>query len=374
VGTDTLATEVGSSPIVFPLLDLRQCRPMKITREDLRSAATAVSLTGEQEEALWQALTRQGQGQQRFDLAHVAYYFGACVMLGAMGRFLTEAWDFLGGAGISTIALIYAVVFIVAGQLAWNRSLRVAGGLLFTLAVWMTPLVVYGIESELGWWPQGNPGSYRDYDVWVRGSWIVMEFAMIAVGAFALWLRRFPFLTFPIAFAAWYMSMDLAPLIAGTPHVSGDLRSWVSVVFGGMVLVVAYLIDMRGYKEDYAFWCYLFGLMAFWGGLTNLDSDSEVGKLLYFLINLGLIAISLFVRRRVFLVFGVLGAFVYFGHLAWDVFKDSFLFPFVLTIGGLAVMTIGLVVQRKREAMERWVQSRMPVALRRLVPPRAHER
>jgi len=111
-----------------------------------------------------------------------------------------------------------------------------------------------------------------------------------------------------------------------------DERAWVSVFFGGLVLVAAYLIDLRGRsEEDYAFWWYLFGLLAFWGGLTDLHSDSEVGKAIYFLINLGLICVALFLRRRVFLVFGALGAFLYLGHLAWTVFKDSMMFPLVLT-------------------------------------------
>jgi hypothetical protein len=44
------------------------------------------------------------------------------------------------------------VVFVRAGERLWRRSgLRQPGGLLFTLAVWMTPLVVFGIHHELGW-------------------------------------------------------------------------------------------------------------------------------------------------------------------------------------------------------------------------------
>jgi hypothetical protein len=34
-------------------------------------------------------------------------------------------------------------------------------------------------------------------------------------------------------------------------------------------------------SEDFAFWCYLFGLMAFWGGLTAMESGSEPRRLVY---------------------------------------------------------------------------------------------
>jgi hypothetical protein len=80
--------------------------------------------------------------------------------------------------------------------------------------------------------------------------------------------------------------------------------------------------------EDFPFWCYLFGLMAFWGGLTaTRNSGSEVGRLIYLLINFGLIGIAIALRRSTFLVFGAMGAWGYVGHLAYTVFKDSVVFP-----------------------------------------------
>jgi hypothetical protein len=40
-----------------------------------------------------------------------------------------------------------------------------------------------------------------------------MEVGTVAAGLVALRYFRFPFLTAPIAFALWFMSMDLTPLI-----------------------------------------------------------------------------------------------------------------------------------------------------------------
>jgi hypothetical protein len=40
-----------------------------------------------------------------------------------------------------------------------------------------------------------------------------MEVGTILAGSIALKFIRFPFLTFPIAFSLWYMSMDLTPLL-----------------------------------------------------------------------------------------------------------------------------------------------------------------
>ena len=216
---------------------------MKISRVDFARAATESAIAPEQAEALWAALTRRTEGRSRFDLAHVAYYFGAMLVISAMGWFMTSAWDSLSGLGISSIAAIYAVLFVVAGRIAWSAIFQIAnisgpalGGLLFTMAVWMTPLICYGIETTVGLWPQGDPGAYREYHVYIRGSWIVMELATIVAGAFALRARKFPFLTFPIAFALWYMSMDLAPLFFGADELSFEQRAWISVAVGAVMI------------------------------------------------------------------------------------------------------------------------------------------
>jgi hypothetical protein len=46
--------------------------------------------------------------------------------------------------------------------------------------------------------------------------------------------------------------------------------------------------------------------------------------------------------RRVFAVFGGLGVAGYLGYLASHLFRDSLLFPFALTLIGLAVIGAGL--------------------------------
>jgi hypothetical protein len=51
-----------------------------------------------------------------------------------------------------------------------------------------------------------------------------------------------------------------------------------------------------------------------------------------------LMALAIKLKRTVFMVFGVLGVYAYLGHLAWTVFQDSVLFPFVLALLGLSLI------------------------------------
>jgi hypothetical protein len=135
-------------------------------------------------------------------------------------------------------------------------------------------------------------------------------------------------------------------------------------------MILAWAIDLRS-RGDYAFWLYLFGALTFWGGLTALGSDSEIARFIYCLINIGLLGLGLFLQRRVYALFGGLGIALYLHHLAERVFAASLLYPFALSLIGLAVIGAGLLLHRHAAALERAVQDRLPTWLAALRPPHA---
>jgi hypothetical protein len=343
---------------------------MNLSKEDLTWAAREGVISAEQVDHLWLKLRERAASSTRskFDGANVAYYFGALIVMSAMGWLMTLGWERFGGVGIFLLASCYAFLFVLAGRTLWYKeNLTIPGGLLFTLAVWMTPLAIYGLERATGLWPQGAPDNFQSYHIWVKGSWILMEVGTIIAALITLKFIRFPFLTFPITFSLWYMSMDLTPLLLGKHEFTWQQHLWVSLFFGLLILLATYLIDRRT-RDDYAFWGYLFGLMAFWGGLSLMESGSEWKKSLYCLVNVGLIVLAVFLQRRVFAVFGGCGVFGYLGHLSYNVFKDSFLFPMALSILGLAVIYLGVQYQRHRERLEEAVLVVIPNSIRRLRP------
>jgi hypothetical protein len=360
-----------------------QSRPdptLKMRREDLERAVAARVIHAEQAEALWRFLEVAAAGEAgmamrpRFDLVHVLWYAGALIVIGAMGLFATLALAQLGGGALAVIALTYAVLFGFAGDRLWRRGLMIPGGLLITVAVTMAPLFVYGVQDALGWLHGAGHVGYRGFYAfcrWSIGSWVPMELAAIAAGLIALRFYRFPFLIAPIAVALWFLSLDLAPWVLGREWDGWRPRRLVSFWFGLAVLVVAWVVDIRA-RGDFAFWLHLFGLLAFWGGLTSLDSDSELARAVYCLINIGLLALALFLQRRAYALFGGLGVALYLYHLAERVFQDSLLYPFALSLIGLAVLGAGLLLHRHGAALEQALQGRLPQALVALRP--AHTR
>lgn len=341
---------------------------MEINKEELLSAASKAGISKNQAEDLWNSLSTRQTAINKFDLPHVLYYIGALIVISAMGWFLGKGWEKFGGEGIMLISLAYIAIYVALGSYLWQRdSLKVPGGLFITLAVCLIPLFIYGFQSYTGWWIVEEPGNYQDFYNWVKGGWFVMEIGTIVGGLAALWFFRFPFITAPIFFVLWFMSMDITPLIFGSKQFVWDDRLWVSLWFGLAMLVIAYLIDRRT-QEDFAFWAYFFGILAFWFGLTLLDSDSELKRLIYCVINIVLILLSVLLQRRVFLIFGALGVFGYIGYLFYRYFSESALFPFILSFVGVVVVFLGIFYSRKREAIEKTILEKMPESVKTWLP------
>jgi hypothetical protein len=343
---------------------------MELNRGLLNEATERGLVSEQQAEQLWRFLYEREKDTPSFRFTHILYYLGGLIAIGAMSLFMTLGWERFGGWGLFFLAIAYAVAGLWLTEFFLNSSrLPIPAGITATFVVVLTPLAVYGLQAVLGWWAEGLV--YRDYHTRIDWRWILMELATLATGAVMLWRYRLPFLMMPVAVTLWYMSMDLTPFLFGDADSMWELRKLVSLWFGLLIVLLALWVDVRTRREkDFAFWLYLFGVMAFWGGMSLMRSDSELSKIVYLCINLAMILVGATLSRRVFAVFGALGAAGYLGHLAYDVFKDSMMFPFVLTIIGLGVVYLGIVWQRQEETISGALRGLLPVPMRELIERR----
>jgi hypothetical protein len=314
------------------------------------------------------ALLAEPDERAGFEPAHIAYYMGALLIIGAMGWFMTMVWSSLSGVALTAIALAYAGVFGSLGVILNRKpATRVPGGVLATVAVCMTPLAVYGIEKQFKWWPADDPGSYTNFHPLINGSWVGMEAATILVAALFLRYVRFPFITAPAAYALWFMSMDATSLIF---RKTWDFHHecWISIGFGVLMIGIGFFAD-RETEQDFAFWFYLFGLLAFCCGLALLGNGTQLGKAFYCLIHLALIVASILLQRKVFLVFGSLGVFGYLVNEAYGFFSNSITFTLGLTVLGALFIAAGIVYKRNEAALAARLTPLMPERIRRRVLP-----
>lgn len=307
-----------------------------------------------------------------FSFTNTLYYFGGMVAIGAMSMFMTLGWQAFGAWGLAAISAAYLAACLLVADNLKKRNLPVPAGILATLAVVLVPLLVWCVQHGLGLWPPGGLSSFSAYHTHINWRWLTLEFVTLAAGVVMLWRYRLPFMVMPIALTLWYMHMDVAHAIwTDAGHWDWKFIRDVSLVFGIATVFIALWVDVRSrralapeWRQDYAFWLYLFGTMMFWFGLSLRDSDSEVGKALYCLINLVLVFAGAAIGRRVFTVFGGLGVAIYLGHLSYKVFGNSLLFPFVLTLLGLGVVGLGIWWQRHESGIHAALCAWVPAGLR----------
>ncbi|OTQ06725.1 DUF2157 domain-containing protein [Gilliamella apicola] len=354
---------------------------MKITYKQLTSAAEQKLLTHQQAEQLWLFFQEQNKHLPSFQFTHILYYLGGLIAIGAMSLFMTLGWEHLGGIGLLCISAIYAITALCTAQFLLKRyHLIIPANILITLVIVLTPLGVYGLENAIGVWD--NHYNYKDYHRYIDFRWLFMELATVLVAVCLILRYRSSFLFMPLAFTLWYMSMDLTPYLV---HLLGyakndinysdyfNVRQQVSLWFGLLVVVVAFLIDIKNKSDkDLSFWLYLFGVLTFWGALSSMESDSELNKFLYFCVNLLMILIGVIIVRRVFVIFGGLGITGYLSYLSYDVFEDSLLFPFALTIIGLSIIVVGIFWQRHEKAINIYLLQSVPPGLRKYLEFKHH--
>lgn len=346
----------------------------RMTPEQVRDVARAFAETEREgdEPPAWADRQPVAAGP-RFSFTNTLYYFGGMLAIGAMTLFMTLGWELFGPWGVLALALGYmAGALLVARQLL-GRGLPTPAGILATLAVCLVPLAVWALQSGLGLWPVDGPSSYRDYHRLIDWRWLTLELVTLGAAVVMLKLYRLPFMVMPVAVTLWYLSMDVAHMLMVKDGFDWQFTRDVSLVFGLFTCALAVWVDLRTRlardsqdRQDFAFWLYLFGALMFWGGLSLRDSHSEMGKLLYALLNVGLVFVGAAIGRRVFTVLGAIGVAGYLGHLAYRVFADSLLFPFALTLLGLGVVALGIWWQRHEAALHDTLAGWLPPALRPL--------
>lgn len=338
---------------------------MDVMKKKLKDAAAEDIISVQQADALYEFLSLQDQDVPKFTFTHVLYYLGGLIAIGAMTLFMNVGWELFGGAGLLFISLLYAGIGLKITNSLAAKGLSIPAGICATFVVCLTPLAIYGFQQWLGFWP--DESVYRDYHRYIKWNWLYMELGTLAVGAAIAWKYKFPFLIMPIAVTLWYLTMDMTAMISGG-DLTWQLRKIVSLYSGLLMIGLAFWIDIRSRrKADYSFWIYIFGVIAFWGGLSSQNSHDEFSKFIYFCINLFMIGVGVVLVRRVFVVFGAMGSCGYIGYLAYDVFKDSLLFPIVLTAIGLGIIYIGILWQKHEQKITKKLRLFLPTPLRELL-------
>jgi LPXTG-motif cell wall-anchored protein len=306
----------------------------------IRQYAEAAGSAAEQAKAL----PEQRGG---LNLVSVAYYFGGFMILFAYTLYMGLQWERLGFSTQTSVSGGTILALWALGYFLRRVGFARAGDLLVFAGAGVVPLFVYSLQHLLGIWPSQNSYAYRDFYRIVAPAWVSIELASIVVAVVVLWRTRFPLNMLLIAFWWWFLSMDLTRMLAGSPDWTwGDREQTVSTLMGLAMLALGLFLQRRT-RRDYSLWLYIFGhliVLSHLGALT-LSKEGVLG-LIFLLVYLGFVVASVWLQRRVFLVFGALGCYIYGSYLAFRVFSGSMGFPIAMAVTGLLIVLSAVGYQR----------------------------
>lgn len=284
-----------------------------------------------------------------FNAATIAYVVGAVTVVGAMGWFLADRWEWLGPWGVLLTTAVYAVLFLFVARRLGHEGFATASGFAVVLAVAMVPPGVTALNDLIGWFPGGWGRSCRwpDFVFWsCRGHELVVELATALAALVALRRTRFSLLVLPLAAIAVRLLFHLTD--GWGLHVIGDASGgWIWVAGGSGLAAIAYATDRRQRgDEDFARWLHLAAAACAVPASLHLLSAYEPFR--HFLVPGAFVAFAaaLLLRRWVWLLLGMGWFVAYLGWLAGEVFRDSPAFPILLAAIGIGVIIATVWVQR----------------------------
>ncbi|HEX9308685.1 MAG TPA: hypothetical protein VF894_14420 [Anaeromyxobacter sp.] len=340
-------------------------------RDELDRAVDDGVLSPAQADALW---ARAARGTATTDApipppaTDLGGWRGAAALVGSLAAAGCVAWllvagDRLDGPGSLAVPVACGALAAAAARALERRALA-ASGVLAGLAVAMVPAAASAAQRLLGLSSEGEPP--QSLSALVASPAFLR--AVVAVVAAVVALRAFaaPILSAVVVGAVWFAVQVAAPLVFG-PAPTWSQHALLSALLGLGALGAGVALDRRT-RRDHAGWLYFAGLVAFWGGLTTVHTDSVLSLLLGAAVNLALVGAAVALRRRLFAVFGAIGVAAVFGHVAEATLADALL-PYAIGAIGIAVAGGALGYVRLAPLVERAAPALLPAPLRRLLPP-----
>ena len=302
---------------------------------------------------------------------HVAYSVGAIAVLFGFGWFLADRWTVLGPEGVLAVILVYAGIFAAASVVLRRMGFNGAAGWMLVLAVAMTPIATWTLLEITGVWPARGTNYIRDqwYMGWMQ---MVLAFSTIAAALITLRFIRVSRVMGEIALAI-ASALPAVTALLYEQELQG-MMSWTFLAGGFALFAVGYALYRQSdlakdeFYSDSAEWFFAIGLIAVSIGYAMIFQQERFARQLLPVVSGGLLMAAVYLRRRLLLLFGLLGVVAYLAWLAFDVFRQYVGFPAVLATFGTLVILLTVWGQRRYPALVDRVDADRDPSARRTLP------
>lgn len=253
-------------------------------------------------------------------LSRILAILGAIFVFAGVAVFIGLNWEAMNSAARIVITLGSGIAVFVLALIADNdQRYETTAVPLYIVAACLQPI---GLLVSIDEFSTG--GDWRYAALLVAG-------VMLAQQGVVFFLRRRSVLLFStILFGLWFLVQAL--------DLMGADGEFIGVLLGGSTLLLCAGLGQTRYVGVTPFW-YLLGSIAFYAGLYDMVDDTVL-DLAFLAAACGGVVMSVGVRSRVVLAVSTIAILAYIGEFTREYFLESFGWPVVLIVIGIAFILL----------------------------------
>lgn len=265
-----------------------------------------------------------------FSVTKMLYVLGAAIVVVGIAIFIGQVWEDIGSFGRILVTLGLGLVFAATGSVLLNTKPEEKLGLVFHLIGGvLIPGGALVMLSEL------SPGIVSLWPVTITFGAI---FAFYLLLSFAQKNAVLTFFAIANGTALIYLLME--SILDEPFYEHSKLYAYLTMAVGASYLLLAHAFK-DGWNKYLVGVLYLFGSAGFLGAAFSRVFDSVPWQMAYFLIVLGGLFLSIYMRSRSILAVSTIFLIAHISYITSKYFADSLGWPIVLIILGFVFIGLG---------------------------------
>ena len=265
-----------------------------------------------------------------FSVTKMLYVLGAAIVVTGIVFFVYEIWDDIGAIGRIAVTLGLGFLITAIGSMLLKSKpdenigtgFHFIGGMLIPGGAVVT---LSEISSSTDWM-------------------IAITFGIVFAFYLLLnYVHKNAVLTFfAIANGTAFVYLLVEAIVDGPFYRHGDLYAYITMVIGASYLLLAHSFR-EGWNKKLIGVLYFFGITGFLGAAFSQVFNSVPWQMLYFIIVIGGLALSVYMKSRSILVISTLFLIAHVSYITSEYFANSLGWPISLVILGFVFIRLGYV-------------------------------
>lgn len=265
-----------------------------------------------------------------FSVTKMLYVLGAAIAIIGIVIFVAQIWDDIGSFSRIAVTLGLGLLIAAVGSMLLKQKPDDNIGPIFHFIGGM--LI-----------PGGAVVTLSELNMDFVSLWPITITFGVTFGFYLLLnaIHKHPILTFfAIANGTAFIYLLVEAIVGGPYYRHRDLYAYLTMVVGASYLLFAHAFR-DGWNKELIGALYLFGITGFLGAAFSQVFDSVPWQLLYFLIVLGGLFLSVYMRSRSILVMSTLFLITHVSYITREYFANSLGWPISLVILGFVFIGLG---------------------------------